>query len=117
MRYDNEKLFVKFNVKTILDCVCGTGQHLHMLSETGFEVSGSDYSESMLEVADKNLKTYRKTIPLCHCDFRYLEQKYTQAFDAIVCLTTSLPHLHTDEDLIAALKSMKNRLKKTDCWC
>jgi len=107
-----EKLFVKFNVKTILDCACGTGQHLYMLSEMGFEISGSDYSESMLEVADKNLKTYGKTIPLCHCDFRYLEQKYTQTFDAIVCLTTALPHLHTDEDLITALKSMKNRLNE-----
>lgn len=44
------------------------------------------------------------------CDFRCLQQAYTEKFDAIVCLTTALLYLHTDEDLITALKSMKDRL-------
>ena len=107
-----ETLFKKHHVKTVLDCACGTGQHLYMLSKMGFDVSGSDYSESMLAVADKNLRKHGKTIPLGQCDFRYLEQKHRKTFDAIVCLTTALPHLHTDEDLIMALKSMKNRLNE-----
>jgi len=107
-----QTLFKKYDVNTVLDCACGTGQHLYMLSEMGFCVSGSDYSESMLDVADKNLKRHGKTIPLCQCDFRYLEQKYTNTFDAIVCLSTALPHLHTDEDLVMALKSIRNRLNK-----
>ena len=38
------------------------------------------------------------------------QQVYTEKFDAIVCLTTSLPHLHTDEDLFTALASMRERL-------
>jgi hypothetical protein len=66
----------------------------------------------MINVANKNLKKYGKDIPLYQCDFRFLEQKHTNKFDSIVCLTTALPHLHTDEDLITALKSMKNRLNK-----
>lgn len=107
-----EKLFVSHNVKAVLDCACGTGQHLYMLSELGYDVSGSDYSESMLEVARKNLKICKRDIPLFQCDFRYLEQKYTNSFDAIVCLTTALPHLQTTEDLVTALISMKNRLNK-----
>jgi len=107
-----ETLFKKYDVNTILDCACGTGQHLYMLSEMGLCVSGSDYSESMLDVANSNLKKYGKTIPLCQCDFRYLEQKHTNTFDAVVCLSTALPHLHTDEDLLMALKSIRNRLNK-----
>jgi ubiquinone/menaquinone biosynthesis C-methylase UbiE len=107
-----ENLFKNNNVKTILDCACGTGQHLYMFSEMGLSVSGSDYSNAMLEVAKNNLKKYGKEVPLCQCDFRFLEQKYTNTFDAVVCLTTALPHLHTDDDLITALKSMKNRLTK-----
>jgi len=106
------KLFNEYCVKTILDCACGTGQHLYMFSEMGFSVTGSDFSESMIEVANKNLKKHRKEIPLYKCDFRFLEEKHTKTFDSIVCLTTSLPHLHTEEDLIKALKSMKNRLNK-----
>jgi len=107
-----ENLFEKNNIKTVLDCACGTGQHLCMFTEMGYEVSGSDYSESMLDVARKNLRNHNISIPLCQCDFRFLEQKHKNTFDAIVCLSTALPHLHTDEDLILALKSMKQKLNK-----
>src|SRR5690606_416228 len=95
-----------------LDCACGTGQHLLMLAQSGYNVWGSDYSKSMLEVAHKNLHKKGYNIPLYQCDFRFLEQIFNITFDAIVCLTNSLPHLHTDEDLLTALSSMKNRLNK-----
>ncbi|MDR2906475.1 MAG: methyltransferase domain-containing protein [Bacteroidales bacterium] len=107
-----QTLFEKHGVHSVLDCACGTGQHLYMFSEMGLFVSGSDYSATMLRVAESNLKKHGKSIPLCQCDFRYLEHKHTKTFDALVCLSTSLPHLHTDADLITALKSMKNRLNK-----
>jgi len=107
-----EAVFKKHSVNTVLDCACGTGQHLLMLSDIGLSVSGSDYSESMLEVAKENLQKHGKSISLCQCDFRFLEQKHPNKFDAIVCLTTALPHLHTDEDLITALESMRGRLNE-----
>jgi ubiquinone/menaquinone biosynthesis C-methylase UbiE len=91
-----ENLFKKYSVNKILDCACGTGQHLNLFSEIGLSVSGSDYSESMLTVAEKNLKKLGKAIPLSQCDFRFLEQKHTDTFDTVVCLSTALPHLHTD---------------------
>jgi len=105
-------LFSRGNVKKVLDCACGTGQHLYMLSRLGYQVSGSDYSESMLQVAKNNLSKHNMDIPLQQCDFRYLEQAFDSCFDAIICLTTALPHLHTDEDLLTALRSMKNTLNK-----
>jgi len=105
-----KSLFNKHGVKTVLDCACGTGQHLFMFSEMGLDVCGSDYSESMLDVAGNNLRKHGISIPLKQCDFRYLEQEHSDTFDAVVCLTTSLPHLHTDEGLIRALQSMKQRL-------
>jgi ubiquinone/menaquinone biosynthesis C-methylase UbiE len=57
-----EELFQRNAVKSVLDCACGTGQHLYMFSEMGLRVSGSDYSESMLEVAKRNLEKHGKTI-------------------------------------------------------
>lgn len=105
-----DRLFSKHKVKTILDCACGTGQHLYMLSQLGYQLWGSDYSPSMLHEAKKNLQERDQSVPLYQCDFRHLECKFDICFDAIVCLTTSLPHLHTDEDLLLAIKSMKNRL-------
>ncbi|MCL2695196.1 MAG: class I SAM-dependent methyltransferase [Clostridiales bacterium] len=105
-----ERLFAKHGVKTVLDCACGTGQHLLLFSEMGLDVRGSDYSEAMLEVARRNLDKYETSVPLCQCDFRFLEQEHSETFDAVVCLTTALPHLHTDADLVTALASMKGRL-------
>ncbi|WP_055153560.1 class I SAM-dependent methyltransferase [Faecalicatena contorta] len=99
-------------VQSVLDCACGTGQHLYMLAELGYRVSGSDFSASMLKVASKNLERHGIQIPLSRCDFRELQEAFTEKFDAVVCLTTALPHLHTDEDLLTALISMKDRLKK-----
>lgn len=106
------KIFTEHGVKDVLDCACGTGQHLLMLAQSGYNVWGSDYSKSMLDVARKNLQMRNYDIPLCQCDFRYLEQAFDITFDAVVCLTTSLPHLHTDEDLLTALRSMNSRLNK-----
>lgn len=102
-----ETLFAEHRVESVLDCACGTGQHLYMLAEMELKVAGSDYSAAMLEVAGKNLAKRGRKIPLHQCDFRYLEEVYTEKFDAIVCLTTALPHLHTERDLVTALKSMK----------
>ncbi|HHV04777.1 MAG: class I SAM-dependent methyltransferase [Bacilli bacterium] len=106
------KIFAEHGVRNVLDCACGTGQHLLMMAQSGYNVWGSDYSKSMLEVAHRNLQKRGYNIPLCQCDFRYLEQAFNMDFDAIVCLTNSLPHLQTDEDLLTALRSMKNRLNK-----
>lgn len=106
-----KQLFTENHVQTVLDCACGTGQHLYMLSELGYRVFGSDYSASMLHVAANNLKSNGMQIDLRQCDFRNLQKAFAESFDAIVCLTTALPHLHTDEDLVTALKSMKNSLK------
>ncbi len=107
-----EAVFKENDVKTVLDCACGTGHHLYMMAKLGLDVSGSDYSNSMLEVAKNNLSALNKDIKLKQCDFRYLENAFDEKFDAIVCLTTSLPHLHEDKDLITALISMKNRLNE-----
>jgi len=106
-----QKIFVENNVEKVLDCACGTGQHLLMLSDLGYIAFGSDYSKEMLSVAKNNLKKHNYNIPLRQCDFRLLENTFDEKFDAVLCMTNSLPHLHEDEDLICALKSMKNRLR------
>lgn len=105
-------LFSEHGVKTVLDCACGTGQHLYMLASAGYEVYGSDLSGSMLAVAAQNLAGQALDIPLKQCDFRHLEQGFDKTFDAVLCLSTSLPHLHSDEDLLLALGSMRSRLNQ-----
>lgn len=37
-----EDLFSQNGVEKVLDCACGTGQHLFMLLEAGYQAAGSD---------------------------------------------------------------------------
>lgn len=101
------QLFAQRDVRTVLDCACGTGRHCYLFSKMGFDVQGSDISASMLARARINFKKVGIHVELTQCDFRELEKHYSRKFDAVVCLTTSLPHLHKDSDLVTALISMK----------
>ncbi|MDD3023838.1 MAG: class I SAM-dependent methyltransferase [Syntrophomonadaceae bacterium] len=113
--YESEKnflksIFDKYKIKSALDCACGTGPHLYLLLKRGIKVCGSDYSEAMLNVCNKNLSKSGIKVIIKRADFRYLEQVWNEKFDAVLCMGQSIAHLHTKEDLITAFKSMRNRL-------
>ena len=107
-----EKIFSQYDVESVLDCACGTGVHCYLLSEMGYDIKGSDLSNGMLKKAKENLKKVNSKIDLRQCDFRKLDNSFEEKFDAVLCLTTSLPHLHKKIELIKALKSMKSVLKE-----
>ncbi|MFT9495251.1 class I SAM-dependent methyltransferase [Anaerosolibacter sp.] len=103
-------IFARYGVKSALDCACGTGPHLYLLSKLGVNVFGSDYSEAMLNVCHENLSKAGIEVITKQADFRYLENAWSVKFDAILCMTQSIAHLHTDDDLIIAFKSIHGRL-------
>lgn len=103
-----KRLINEYSVKTCLDCACGTGWHLFMLNEMGIQCSGSDLSSEMLAVARRNLGN--KDIPLLQVDFRTMSSVWKRKFDMVICMTTSLPHMLRDEDVIKALNSMYGQL-------
>lgn len=103
-----EELVKKYSVLNVLDCACGTGWHLSMFHDMGLTSFGSDISPDMLAIAKINLEG--KYIPLKIEDFRTLGNSWGESFDMITCLTTSLPHMLTDVDVVTALTSMHNQL-------
>ncbi len=103
-----QKLIKQYSVRTCLDCACGTGWHLLMLSELGLECVGSDLSPEMLALAKKNLSG--KKILLKKQDFRKLAHSWKEKFDMVICMTTSFPHMLTDQEAVTALHSMYERL-------
>jgi glycine/sarcosine N-methyltransferase len=101
-----QKIFSENKVRTVLDCACGTGHHVIMLSEMGYEVKGSDLSLAMLRKAKTNSKMHGVKVELKMSDFRDLTHNFNERFDAIICVGDSLPHLLSDGGLIRALREM-----------
>jgi len=101
-----DTIFKKHSVNRVLDCSCGTGEHLKMLSSLGLSLFGSDISPAMLSVAGEKMERLGLEIPLVKADFRSLPERFPEPFDAILCLSTSLPHVETEDEMIRAIKSM-----------
>ncbi|MFD9439165.1 class I SAM-dependent DNA methyltransferase [Streptomyces sp. NPDC060006] len=87
----------------VLDVGCGTGRDAAHLHAAGRSVVGADLSEAML--------TYART--------RYAGPRYVRAdlrdftlgaFDAVVCLDSSLLYCHTNDDLDGFLASCRRSL-------
>jgi SAM-dependent methyltransferase len=101
-----DEVFKRHRVGRVLDCSCGTGEHLAMLAPLGLSLFGSDVSPAMLAVAQEKMKRQDLDIPLIRADFRTLPEHFSEPFDAILCLSTSLPHVHPEREMVRALKSM-----------
>lgn len=107
-----DSVFKKYNIKTVLDCACGTGHHVIMLKRMGYNVHGSDLSPIMLEKAQINLMKMDLNVPLKVADFRDLTKIFDKNFDAVICVGNSLPHLMSNKDILKTLAEMKSILNE-----
>lgn len=106
-------LFKKHNVNTILDCSCGTGLQSIGLAKKGFNVTGSDLSEKMLEIARENAKEEDiNDIKFIQSDFREVRSKVSNFFDAVICMGNSIPHLKQNDEILEAFKNIYECLEK-----
>lgn len=100
------------SVKKIHDCSIGTGQTTLALALLGYDVSGSDISQEMLDKCEENAKMRNVSIALKACDFRHLSKQYEREFDIVMSTSNSLPHVNK-QDVKEALKQM-DRLVNAD---
>ncbi|MBN1991557.1 MAG: class I SAM-dependent methyltransferase [Anaerolineae bacterium] len=105
------RLFAENQVRSVLDCACGTGKHLHLFHLLGCEVVGSDTSAAMLAQAEKNLSACGLDLPLHQVDYRELPQYFDRQFDAVACLSSSIHHMPNETEAANAFKSMLGVLR------
>ena len=70
-----KKIFIENNVKSILDCACGTGHHVLMFNQMNFHAKGSDLSKKMIEKAKSNSQKYGINAQFIVADFKNLTKK------------------------------------------
>ena len=81
-----KSLFRRYDVKTVLDVGCGTGNHMQLLEEAGFQCDGIDLNQEMLNVARTKVKGHLSQADMT--DFS-LGKRY----DAIICMFAAFNHL------------------------
>lgn len=86
----------------LLDVACGTGRHAAELGALGWDVTGVDYAEPLLERARENAPAAR----FLRQDMRELDVP-GKPFAAVTCLFDSIGYPRTDDDIIAALACMR----------
>ena len=92
----------------ILELACGTGRIAIPLVREGFEVTGIDLAESMLEQGERNSETEGLDMEWVKADMRYFSLGKT--FPLIICPSQSISRMLTIEDLEKCLSRVKGHL-------
>lgn len=126
--YDKESFFVhnllkKYNIienADILELGCGTGKHANIFANMGYNVHGVDMSQSMIDIANKNIDNKQKhKLQFEVGDVRNVNIE--KKFDVIISLFHVVSYQITNEDLVAMFKTVSKHLKSGglfifDCW-
>lgn len=105
-----QKALDEHGARSILDVACGTGWHAITLAQKGYRVLGCDASPEMIKQAKANAVRARVKVTFEVADFKELD-KFSEKFDALLCLGNSLPHLLSKKALLQAFQQMRFRLK------
>lgn len=88
----------------ILDIGCGTGAHIALLSEHGYNCRGIDASASMVDYGRQR----HPGLDLLQGDMRALS--FDGEFGAVMCLNSSFLYNLTDQDMVSTLAGVARAL-------
>lgn len=94
----------------ILELCCGTGRLTIPIAKDGYNISGVDYTSSMLEQAKVKASEAGLEIEFIEADIRALDLQ--KKYDLIFIPFNSIHHLYRNEDLFKAFNVVKNHLKE-----
>lgn len=116
-----EAVFKKFgsNVKTILDLGCGTGGHALILSRRGYNVTGVDLSQEMVDIGIRKAEKEKQSIEFIQGDISDIDLH--RKFDAVISMFAVMGYQTTNSALAGACRTAENHLLSDgiflfDCW-
>jgi len=104
------------NVKKVLDASCGSGEQAIALAGLGLNVTACDPSGGLVKRCAENAAHFGvdKNVRAQQSDFLNLSKDFKGelgTFDAVITKGSSLPHLHTNNDLRQALTNFHDLLR------
>lgn len=108
--------------KSILDLGCGTGNHDFYLSKRGYNITGVDYSETNINIANSKLAAFGHSnviLEFKKADIRNFREN--KKFGIILSLFHVMSYMSTNNDLKSAFDTAKAHMDKKslfifDCW-
>ena len=97
------------NPKKILDVACGIGTFAIGMAKQGYQVTGIDLSENMLEIAKQNMVLQNTSVNFIKMDMR--ELNFNSEFDLVTCFYDSLNYILKIHDLKKVFNGMYNALR------
>lgn len=97
--------FIKENNCKILDAGCGTGTHANIFYNLGYDISGFDKSNDMVDIANKKLEEHFFVDDL-------LDFKSNDKYDLIISFFAVFNHLKNYKEFEIALSNLKSNLKE-----
>ncbi len=107
-------ILAEVGAKRVLDAACGSGGHALWLAHQGFTVIGADASPGMIALARQKAAATGLDVPFVVAgldDLQPANLDPATGFDAVLCLGNSLPHLLSQDDLVAGLRGMAGVLR------
>lgn len=99
------------NPKSVLDIGCGTGGHMVNMVQQNIQVTGFDFSERMVKIAEKKLKgtgnAKRYSIKVGNA----VDYRDGNLYDLVIAMFAVMGYLNTDDKFSDALKTVKKHLK------
>ena len=96
---------------SVLDCSCGIGTQAIGLALHGHRVHAADLSPVSVDCARREAADFGVSMNFSVADFRDLSASISDTFDAVISCDNAIAHCLGDDDLDAALASMKTRLE------
>src|ERR1700752_1438062 len=115
--YDSEALFVHKCLERfgrgpgskLFELACGTRSHAFALERLGYEITATDNSEGMLDVAKEKAAAKGSRVQFRLQDMTELSTD--GSYDAVICLFDSIGYVRTNENLGKVFAGVKKRLK------
>ncbi len=99
-------------VNKILDIACGTGSFVVRLARQGYEVSGIDYSQPMIDLAKKKLREDELKVPIYQASMdSFSHLKVERDYDLITCLYDSLNYILKEKEVMQCFAEVYNHLR------
>ncbi|MEN2765923.1 class I SAM-dependent DNA methyltransferase [Ornithinibacillus xuwenensis] len=107
-----EKVLARYNQKDVklVDLGCGTGEVSIRLAEKGFHVSGVDFAQDMLTIAEQKAAKRNLQIQWIHQDL--IELKGLSGLDVALSYCDVINYITTKEDVLQVFSNVFHSLKE-----